>query len=84
MPTHYNEGQENQLAQSVTAVLVMVEATVWVAYIDQVPEISVEGGTAHEAFRRLVAQLHQGDYPWLHPGPPTITRVKLVRPSVPW
>ena len=83
MPIQYNEGQEDQLAQSVTAVLVMVEATIWVAYIDQMPGVSVEGGSAHEAFRQLVAQLHQGDYPWLHPGLPTITRVRLVRPSVP-
>lgn len=83
MPTQHNEGQEDQLAQSVTAVLVMVEATIWVAYIDQLPEVSAEGGTAHEAFGRLVARLHQGDYPQLHPGPPAITRVRLVRPSVP-
>ncbi len=83
MPTQHNEEQEDQLAQAVTAVLVMVEATIWVAYIDQMPEISAEGSTAHEAFRRLVAQLHQGDPSRLHPGPPTITRVKLVRPSVP-
>jgi hypothetical protein len=76
-------GQEDQIAQPVTAVLVVVEATTWVAYIDQMPEISVEGSTAHEVFRQLVSQLHQGDYPWLHPGPPTITRIKLVRPSMP-
>lgn len=83
MPTPHNEGQEDQLAQSVTAVLVMVEPTIWVAYVEQLPEVSAEGVTAHEAFRQLVAQLHQGDYPRLHPGPPTITRIKLVRPSVP-
>ncbi len=76
-------GQEDQIAQPVTAVLVMVEATAWVAYIDQVPEVSVEGGTAHEVFRQLVSQLHRGNYPWLHPAPPTITRIKLVRPSLP-
>ena len=83
MPTESSIGQEDQLAQSVTAVLVMVDVTTWVAYIDQMPEVSAEGGTAHEAFRGLVSQLHQGDYAWLHPGPPTITRVKLVRPSAP-
>ena len=82
-PTYDSMGQEDQIAQSVTAVLVMVEATIWVAYIDQLPEVSVEGSTAHEVFGRLVGQLHQGDYPWQHSGPPTITRVKLVRPSVP-
>jgi hypothetical protein len=47
------------------------------------PEVSAEGGTAHEAFRGLVSQLHQGGYAWLHLGPPTITRVKLVRPATP-
>ena len=81
MSTQSNTGQEAQLAQSVTAVLVMVETTTWVAYVDELPQGTAEGGTAHEAFRGLVGQLHQGDYPWLHPGPPTIPRVKLVRPS---
>ncbi len=83
MSTYDSMRQEDQIAQSVTAVLVMVETTTWVAYIDQVPEVSVEGGTAHEVFRRLVSQLHQGDCPGLPPGPLTITRVRLVRPSLP-
>jgi|GEM_PF-2607008 len=82
MPIESSMEQEDQLAQSVTAVLVMVEATTWVAYVDQMPEVSAEGGTAHEAFRRLVARLHRGEYPRLHQDPPTITRVRLVRPSV--
>lgn len=83
MPTQKGKEQEDQFAPSVTAVLVMVEISTWVAYIDQIPEVSEEGGSAHEAFRRLVARLHQGDYPWLHLVTPTITRVKLVRPGVP-
>jgi len=83
MPIESSMEQEDQLAQSVTAVLVMVEATTWVAYVDQMPEVSAEGGTAHEAFRGLVSQLHQGEYAWLPSGPPTITRVKLIRPSAP-
>ncbi len=83
MAIESNTGQEDQLAQSVTAVLVMVDVIIWVAYIDELPEVSAEGGTAHEAFRGLVSQLHRGDYAWLAPGPPVITRIKLVRPSTP-
>jgi hypothetical protein len=68
----------------VTAVLLMIESTTWIAYIDHAPEINAEGPSAHEAFRKIVAQLQQTDCTRNGSGQASVNRIKLVRPALPF
>lgn len=75
---------KTQAEPGVTAVLLMIESTVWIAYIDQFPEINAEGCSAHEAFRRVMSMLQQSPESDQHFCPATVNRVKLVKPALPF
>ena len=81
--------EEPELApKGTTCVLILVEASTWVAYLEGWPQINSSGSSAHEAFKNLVDELlkqnairTQEDIPLS--GVPPISRVKLVRLSLP-
>ncbi|HEX8531921.1 MAG TPA: hypothetical protein VF646_17930, partial [Cytophagales bacterium] len=69
------------LDQGMTAVLVMVDPSTWVAYVDGLPEVSVSGGSAYQAFRMLIEVLQAPGRTATPAATSPINRVKLIRLS---